>query len=46
MTTEITPAGFLPAVKYLVEECGAGVNARDHEGGTPSITPPPEATSR
>jgi ankyrin repeat protein len=29
------PAGFLPAVKYLVEECGADVNARDHEGGTP-----------
>jgi len=29
------PAGFMPAVKYLVEECGAEVNARDHEGGTP-----------
>jgi hypothetical protein len=29
------PAGFLLAVKYLVEECGADVNARDHEGGTP-----------
>ena len=29
------PAGFLPAVQYLVEECGADVNARDHEGGTP-----------
>jgi ankyrin repeat protein len=29
------PAGFLPAVKYLVEECGADVNARDHEGSTP-----------
>jgi len=29
------PAGFLPAVTYLVEECGADVNARDHEGGTP-----------
>jgi ankyrin repeat protein len=29
------PAGFLPAVKYLVEECGADVNARDHEGNTP-----------
>ena len=29
------PAGFLPAVKYLVEECGQDVNARDHEGGTP-----------
>jgi ankyrin repeat protein len=29
------PAGFLPAVQYLVEECGADVNARDHEGNTP-----------
>ena len=29
------PAGFMPAVRYLVEECGADVNARDHEGGTP-----------
>ena len=29
------PAGFLPAVQYLVEECGADVNARDHEGGAP-----------
>ncbi len=29
------PAGFLPAVQYLVEECGANVNARDHEGNTP-----------
>jgi ankyrin repeat protein len=29
------PAGFLPAVRYLVEECGADVNARDHEGSTP-----------
>jgi ankyrin repeat protein len=29
------PAGFFPAVKYLVEECGADVNARDHEGNTP-----------
>jgi ankyrin repeat protein len=28
-------AGFLPAVRYLVEECGADVNARDHEGGAP-----------
>ena len=23
------PAGFMPAVRYLVEECGADVNARD-----------------
>jgi uncharacterized protein len=29
-----SPAGFLPAVKYLVEELGADVNARDHEGNT------------
>ncbi|HSF14850.1 MAG TPA: ankyrin repeat domain-containing protein [Vicinamibacteria bacterium] len=29
------PAGFMPAVRYLVEECGADVNARDHEGNTP-----------
>ncbi len=30
----IHPAGWLPAVKYLVEELGADVNARDHEGNT------------
>jgi hypothetical protein len=29
------PAGFLPAIKYLVEELGADVNAVDHEGNTP-----------
>ena len=28
------PAGFLPAVKYLVEELHADVNGRDHEGNT------------
>jgi ankyrin repeat protein len=28
------PAGFLPAVKFLVEECGADVDVRDHEGNT------------
>jgi ankyrin repeat protein len=28
------PSGMLPAVKYLVEELGADVNARDHEGNT------------
>ena len=27
--------GFLPAVKYLVEEYGADVNARDHNADTP-----------
>jgi len=27
--------GFLPAVKYLVEEHGADVNARDHNADTP-----------
>jgi ankyrin repeat protein len=29
------PGGFLPAVKYLVEELGADVNARDHNGYSP-----------
>ena len=29
------PSGFLPAVKYLVEEMHADVNSRDHEGNTP-----------
>ncbi len=29
------PTGFLPAIKYLVEEAGADVNAVDHEGNTP-----------
>jgi len=28
------PAGFLPAVRYLVEECALDVNSRDHEGNT------------
>jgi ankyrin repeat protein len=28
------PIGMLAAVKYLVEECGADVNARDHDGNT------------
>ncbi len=28
------PAGLFRAVKYLVEECGADVNALDHEGNT------------
>jgi ankyrin repeat protein len=28
------PAGLFRAVKYLVEECGADVNAVDHEGNT------------
>ena len=26
------PDGWLPAVKYLVDELGLDVNARDHEG--------------
>jgi ankyrin repeat protein len=30
----IHPAGWMPAVKYLVEELGADVNAKDHEGNT------------
>jgi len=29
------PDAWLPAVKYLVEELGADVNARDHNGYTP-----------
>ena len=29
------PTGFLPAIKFLVEETGADVNAADHEGNTP-----------
>lgn len=29
------PTGFLPAIKYLVEELGMDVNASDHEGNTP-----------
>ncbi|MGH7506469.1 MAG: ankyrin repeat domain-containing protein, partial [Longimicrobiales bacterium] len=29
------PGGWLPAVKYLVEELGADVNARDHNGYNP-----------
>jgi ankyrin repeat protein len=28
------PGGMLAAVKYLVEECGADVNDKDHEGNT------------
>ena len=28
------PAGFLAGVRFLVEACGANVNARDHEGNT------------
>jgi uncharacterized protein len=28
------PAGMLPAIKYLIEELDADVNARDHEGNT------------
>jgi ankyrin repeat protein len=30
----IHPAGWMPAVRYLVEELGADVNARDHDGNT------------
>ncbi len=30
----IHPAGWMPAIKYLVEEVGLDVNARDHDGNT------------
>ena len=30
-----SPAGFLPAIKFLVEVAGADVNAVDHDGNTP-----------
>ena len=30
----IHPAGWMPAVKYLIEELKADVNAKDHEGNT------------
>ena len=29
-----SPAGWMPALKYLVEELGADVNGRDHDGNT------------
>jgi len=29
-----SPAGWMPAMKYLVEELGVDVNARDHDGNT------------
>ena len=29
------PSGWLPAVRYLVEELGADVNQRDHDGYSP-----------
>lgn len=32
---QYAPSGWLPAVKYLIEEIGADVNARDHQGYTP-----------
>lgn len=31
----VVPDGWLPAVRYLVEELGADVNARDHNGYSP-----------
>jgi len=30
----MAPSGWLPAIRYLVEELGADVNGRDHEGNT------------
>lgn len=32
---QYVPDGWVPAVKYLIEELGADVNARDHQGYTP-----------
>ena len=29
-----SPAGWLPALRYLIEELGADVNAKDHDGNT------------
>lgn len=29
------PSGFMPAIEYLVEELGADVNTRDHQGYAP-----------
>ncbi len=31
---QIHPGGWMPAVRYLVEELGVDVNAKDHEGNT------------
>lgn len=31
----VDPAEWLPAVRFLIEECGADVNARDADGYTP-----------
>ena len=31
----VVPDGWMPAVRYLVEELGADVNMRDHNGYTP-----------
>jgi ankyrin repeat protein len=28
------PSGWMPAIKYLIEELGADVNAKDHDGNT------------
>jgi len=33
-TRNVAPTGMMAAVKYLVEELGADVNAVDHEGNT------------
>lgn len=31
----VAPGGFLPALRYFVEDLGADVNAADHKGNTP-----------
>ena len=40
------PSGFLPAVKYLVEELHADVNAATTRATPRSTTPPRAATTR
>ena len=42
----VAPSGMLPAVKYLVEELGADVNAVDADGNTACTTPRRAATPR
>ena len=41
-----TPDGWMPAVKYLIEELGAEIDARDHGGYTALHNAPRGATTR